>query len=125
VSISIPPGYSVSRASSRSISFRRGTSALFLSVVTERRSSELNAAPDRTEHEKACPVMLGGYPADIKGTQYGHNFNVWAEWDGRNFWPAGDWRRWLVARMSSTRLRDATVLRQALYTLVADWDLVR
>jgi hypothetical protein len=125
LSIAVPPGFTVSNSSSRAIRFRRGSSTLILSIGTQLRSIGLYARPDRTDHEKACPVMPGGYAAEILGTWYGQTFTVSAEWDGRNFWPAGDWRRWLHASAGSSRVSEATLLRQALWTIRADRDSVR
>lgn len=125
LSIAVPPGYAVSNPTSRAISFRRGTGVLILSIETQLRSVGLHARPDRTEHERTCPVMPGGYAAEILSTWYGHNFTVGAEWDGRNFWPAGDWRRWLRASVTASRLQDATLLRRALWTIRADRDSAR
>lgn len=120
LSIAIPPGYTVNNSSSRAIQFRRGTGSLALSIRTDVRLPTLSARPDRTKHEKACPVMLGGYPSEILSTWYGQSFTVIGEWDGRSFWPAGDWRRSLSARITSSRVSDATILRQALWTIRAD-----
>ena len=125
VSIAVPPDFTVSHPTTRAIGFRRGTSTLSLSIGTHERSFGLMAAPDRSQHEKACPVMIGGYASEIAATWYGQSFSVEVEWDGRNFWPPGDWRQWLHASVTTTRLRDATVLRQALWTIRADRDTLR
>jgi len=122
LSIAIPPGYTVSNSSSRAVQFRRGTGSLALSIRTDVRPVDLHARPDRTKHEKACPVMVGGYPSEILSTSYGQAFTVQVEWDGRSFWPAGDWRRSLSARITTSRANDATILRQALWTIRADRD---
>lgn len=117
LSIAIPPGYTVSNSSTRFIQFRRGTGTLVLSVNTDMRLYDLHARPDRAKHEKVCPVMIGGFPSEILSTWYGQDFTVRVEWDGRSFWPAGDWRRSLSARITTSRVHDATILRQALWTL--------
>lgn len=125
LSIAIPPGYTVSNSSSRAVQFRRGTGALTLSIRTDVLLPDLHARPDRPKHEKVCPVMIGGYSSEILSTWYGQTFTVIAEWDGRTFWPADDWRRSLSARVTSSRVHDATILRQALWTIRADRDVAR
>lgn len=125
LSIAVPAEYAVSRPTERSIRFVRGTGTLTLSIATSVRSAGLHARPARPQNEASCFLTLGGYPAVVAATAYGHELRLDAEWEGVHFWPPGDWRRRLHAIVMASRARDATVLRQALRTIVADRDTPR
>ena len=69
-------------------------------------------------------MSMGGYPGVVMATtrpsrtnQYSARFRLDAEWDGAPLWGASDWRKRLVARMTTGTIRDAQRLRDALHTL--------
>jgi hypothetical protein len=126
VSILLPGDYRAINRTSRSVQFRKPTATLTLSVTTSAVPPIYwETRPDRTNFERACEGVSGGYRGRFYASFYDRIYRVQAAWEGRNFWPETDWRRQLLADFATTRLTEATALRMALHTIRAVRDSLR
>lgn len=119
VELWVPAEFTVRNRTTRSIEFIRGGSVLSLSVSTSPMFQLFYPAgrPALAREEAGCTSSIGGYPGVVKATARANRFSVWAEWDGAPLWGANDWRKRLVASITTGSLRDAQRLRDALHTL--------
>jgi len=122
----VPPDFTARNRTSRSIEFVRAASTLTLLVSTSPTREIFYAAgrPALAREEAGCASTMGGYPGVVMATSRPDRtswttarFRVDAEWDGAPLWGADDWRKRLVARITTGTLRDAQRLRDALHTL--------
>lgn len=127
----VPADFTVRNRTSRSIEFVRAGSLLTLTVSTSPTREIFYAAgrPALAKEEAGCSSSLGGYPAVVMATTRpdrarfdAEGFRVDVEWDGAPLWGSNDWRKRLVARITTRNLRDAYRLRDALHTLRASRD---
>jgi hypothetical protein len=124
--LSVPADFTVRNRTSRSMEFVRARSILTLYVSTSPTREIFFAAgrPALAKEEAGCTTSMGGYPGVIIATTRpsrrsatDDRFRVDAEWDGAPLWGANDWRKRLVARITTGTMRDAQRLRDALHTL--------
>lgn len=122
----VPPDFTARNRTSRSIEFVRAASTLTLLVSTSPTREIFYAAgrPALAREEAGCASSIGGFPGVVMATTRPDRarfttarFRVDAEWDGAPLWGADDWRKRLVARITTGTLRDAQRLRDALHTL--------
>jgi hypothetical protein len=134
--LSLPAEFNARNRTTRSVEFVRAGSVLTLAVSTSPTREIFYAAgrPALAKEEAGCSTSIGGYPGVVKATTRAdrtrfdqEGFRVEAEWDGAPLWGASDWRKRLVARITTRSLRDAQVMRDALHTLraVRDTGLTR
>ena len=126
VELAVPAEFTVRNRTSRSIEFVRGGSVLSLLVSTSPTREIFYAAgrPALAKEEAGCTSSIGGYPGVVMATTRAsrsrfdaERFRVDAEWDGAALWGPDDWRKRLIARMTTGSLRDAQRLRDALHTI--------
>lgn len=116
---SLPPEFTVRNRTSRSIEFVHQGSVLSMLVSTSPTRDIFFAAgrPARAKEEAGCSGSLGGYRAVWETTARANRFTVRAEWDSAPLWGADDWRKRLVARITTGSLSDAQRLRDVLHTI--------
>lgn len=119
VELAVPAEFTVRNRTSRSIEFVHFGSVLTLLVSTSPTRDIFFAAgrPARAREEAGCSSSMGGYPGVVMATARANRFTVRAEWDGAPLWGPNDWRKRLVASITTGSLRDAQRLRDALHTL--------
>ena len=122
----VPADFTVRNRTTRSIEFVRAGSILSLVVSTSPTREIFYAAgrPALAKEEAGCTSSMGGYPGVVMATTRpdrarfdAEGFRVDVEWDGAPLWGPNDWRKRLVARITTRNLRDAYRLRDALHTL--------
>ena len=122
----VPADFTVRNRTTRSIEFVRAGSILSLVVSTSPTREIFYAAgrPALAKEEAGCTSSMGGYPGVVMATTRADRarfdaagFRVDVEWDGAPLWGPNDWRKRLVARITTRNLRDAYRLRDALHTL--------
>ena len=122
----VPADFTVRNRTTRSIEFVRARSILTLFVSTSLTREIFYAAgrPALAREEAGCTSSMGGYPGVVMATTRpsrarvtDERFRLDAEWDGAPLWGATDWRKRLVARITTGTLQDAQRLRDALHTL--------
>jgi hypothetical protein len=121
LALAVPAEFTVRNRTTRSIEFVNRGSLLALQVSTSATRDLFHAAgrPALAKEEAACVSNLGGYRGVIEARARANRFSVSAEWDGGPLWGPGDWRKRLIAQMTTGSLRDAQRLRDALHTLSA------
>ena len=124
--LQVPADFTVRNRTTRSIEFVRARSVLTLMVSTSPTREIFYAAgrPALAKEEAGCTMSMGGYPGVVvvttrpsRTSATDERFRLSAEWDGAPLWGASDWRKRLVARMTTGTLQDAQRLRDALHTL--------
>jgi hypothetical protein len=129
VLVALPPEFTPRNRTSRSIEFVHLGSQLTLTVSTSPTRTIFYTAgrPALAKEEAGCTSSIGGYPGVVMATARANRFSVSAEWDGEPLWGASDWRKRLIAHITTGRLRDAQRLRDALHTIraVRDSSLTR
>jgi len=124
ISIAVPPEYHIGGVSTRNVSFRNATATLRLAVTRDPRPSVYSAGrPDRASKEVACTSLYGGYPGIVSAGYDYRWYSLTAEWDGSPFWVPTDWRKRLIATISTGRRADAILLRDALHTIRAQREM--
>lgn len=115
----VPAEFTVRNRTTRSIEFVHLGSLLGLLVSTSPTRDLFYAPgrPARAKEEEGCASSIGGYAGVVKATARANRFTVHAEWDGAPLWGANDWRKRLIASVTTGSLRDAQRLRDALHTL--------
>jgi hypothetical protein len=119
VELAVPAEFIVRNRTSRSVEFVHLGSVLTL-VVSPSPTREIFYAAGRpalAREEAGCTSSIGGYPGVVKATARANRFFVDAEWDGAPLWGPDDWRKRLIARITTGSLRDAQRLRDALHTI--------
>lgn len=121
IELALPADFTPRNRTSRSIEFVHLGSQLTLAVSTSPTRTIFYAAgrPARAKEEAGCTSSIGGYPGVVMATARANSFSVSAEWDGEPLWGASDWRKRLIAQITTGRLRDAQRLRDALHTIRA------
>ena len=121
IELALPAEYTPRNRTSRSIEFVHLGSQLTLAVSTSPTRDLFFPAgrPARAKEEAGCMSSIGGYRGVVEAVARANSFSVYAEWDGEPLWGPGDWRKRLIARISTGRLRDAQRLRDALHTIRA------
>jgi hypothetical protein len=124
LSLTMPAEFTVRNRTTRSIEFVHYGSILALQVSTSATRDLFHAAgrPALAKQEAACVSNVGGYRGVIEARARANRFSVYAEWDGGPLWGPSDWRKRLIAQMTTGSLRDAQRLRDALHTLSAARD---
>lgn len=117
--IAVPPEFTVRSPTPRSVEFVHGSSQLTLLVSPSATRQIFYPAgrPALAKEEAACESRIAGFPGVVSATARANTFSVTAEWDGEPLWGPTDWRKRLVARVQSGRLREAAMLRDALHTI--------
>jgi hypothetical protein len=117
--LTMPPEFNVRNRTTRSIEFVYRASIISLEVSTSATRLIFHAAgrPAFEKEEAGCSTSWGGYPGVVMATARANRFAVTVEWDGGPLWGQSDWRKRLVARVSTSYLRDAQRMRDALHTL--------
>jgi hypothetical protein len=119
VELAVPAEFTVRNRTSRSIEFVHLGSVLSLLVSTSP-TRDIFYAPGRpalAKEEAGCSSSIGGYAGVVKAVARANRFSVSAEWDGGPLWGPDDWRKRLIARITTGSLRDAQRLRDALHTI--------
>lgn len=119
VELAVPAEFTVRNRTSRSIEFVHLGSVLSLLVSTSPTRDLFFAAgrPALAKEEAGCTSSIGGYRGVVEATARANRFSVFAEWDGAPLWGPNDWRKRLIARITTGSLQDAQRLRDALHTL--------
>jgi len=119
VELAVPAEFTVRNRTSRSIEFVRAGSVLSLFVSSSPTREIFYAAgrPALAKEEAGCSSSMGGYPGVVMAVARANRFSVSAEWDGAPLWGEDDWRKRLIARITTGSLRDAQRLRDALHTI--------
>lgn len=117
--VSVPAEFNFRNRTTRSIEFVHFGSVLSLLVSTSPTREIFFAAgrPLKAREEAGCSSSIGGYPGVVMAVARANRFSVTAEWDGGPLWGENDWRKRLVARITTGSLRDAERLRDALHTI--------
>jgi hypothetical protein len=127
--LAVPAEFTVRNRTSRSIEFVHLSSVLSFLVGTSPTREIFYPAgrPAKSKEETGCSSGISGYPGVVMAVARANTFSVVAEWDGGPLWGIDDWRKRLVARIGTSRLRDAQQLRDALHTIrvVRDSSLTR
>jgi hypothetical protein len=125
--LALPPEFNARNRTTRSIEFVHLGSVLSLLVSTSPTRDLFFAAgrPAKAKEEAGCPSSIGGYRGVVEATARANRFSVHAEWDGEPLWGPTDWRKRLIARVTTGSLRDAQRLRDALHTLRVAPDTTR
>ncbi len=121
IEMAVPAEFTARNRTSRSIEFVHLSTTLSVQVSTSPTRTIFYPAgrPAREKEEAGCSGSLGGYRAVWNATARANRFTVLAEWDGTPLWGADDWRKRLVASITTGRLGDAQRLRDALHTIRA------
>jgi hypothetical protein len=127
--LSLPAEFNARNRTTRSVEFVRAGSVLTLLVSVSPMREIFYAAgrPALAKEEAGCSSSIGGYPGVVIATAHANRFTVNVEWDGAPLWGPNDWRKHLIARITTGRLQDAQRLRDALHTIraVRDTSLTR
>lgn len=117
--LALPAEFNARNRTTRSIEFVYLGSVLSLQVSTSatRNLFFAEGRPAKAREEAACTSSIAGYRGVVEATARANRFSVFAEWDGEPLWGPNDWRRRLIARITTGSLRDAQRLRDALHTL--------
>ena len=118
IELAVPAEFTARNRTTRSVEFVHGGSVLTLVVSPSPTRDIFFAAgrPARAHEEAGCSSSMGGYPGVVMATARENRFSVRAEWDGANLWGPDDWRKRLVASITTGILRDAQRLSDALHT---------
>ena len=121
VTISVPPTYRVSRSAPFGLTLRgRGTLWLTLGRESKYEFEVLNRP---RPVQKWCSGSLSGYPTEVLGWKHDGVYGLAALWAAS--WGGDDAGKWLVARMTTTRIQDARLLRSVLHTIRPVADTIR
>ena len=125
--VAVTPEFTSRGRTDRSIEFVYRSSVLTLSVSPSATRELFYAAgrPALAKEEAGCQSSMSGYPGVVFARARANVFTVSAEWDGAPLWGPSDWRKRLIARITTARLNDAQRLRDALHTIRAVRDTAR
>jgi hypothetical protein len=117
--LSVPPEFTARNRTERAIEFvfRNSSLVFFVSPSPTRELFYAAGRPALAKEEAGCESSLSGYPGVVFARARANTFSVSAEWDGAPLWGASDWRKRLIARITTARLTDATRLRDALHMI--------
>jgi hypothetical protein len=117
VSIAAPPGFTLEQSAPTTIAVRGSArqSSLVFDVERDPRQTfdALFSLQRQTRHQ--CRDYMGPYPADVVAWYDRGQYGLVARWEAT--WGSGDEGTWLLARISSTRVEEARMLRAVLHSL--------
>ena len=121
IRIAVPPEYRVSAGTPFSLAFSRGRSELRLTLHRNAKY-EFDANNRPRPGMKWCEAHFGGLATEVLAWFGAGYYAVVARWQA--VWGGQDEGKWLYAQIVASRLRDATLLRQALHTIEVATDTV-